>query len=81
MSALFAGVPEDLIALELESRGIQAELDEYPGACTYELDAHKRVIAAHPWLVERRTDWREARRVLKAAADKYAALWATAEIT
>lgn len=71
----FAGVPEDLIALELERRSLKADADSDPRACRYALDCCTRDIAAHPWLVERKTDWRAARKVLKAAADRYAALW------
>ena len=71
--SILGTVPYDLVVLEIQRREIQAELDETPGACTYELDAHKRVIAAHPWIASRRTHWRTARRLLAEAADRYSA--------
>lgn len=71
----FAGVPEDLIALELNRRNLKAHVDSDPRACRYELDCHTRDIAQHPWLVERKTDWRAARRLLKTAADEYLRRW------
>lgn len=79
--SILGTVPYDLVVLELQRRELKAELDQRPGACTYELDALKRDIAAAPWLVERRADWRAARRELAAAADRYLASWTTATLT
>jgi hypothetical protein len=74
--SILGSVPYDLVVLEIQRRELKAELDQHPGACTYELDALKRDIAADPWLAERRADWRTARKELAAAADRYIAQWA-----
>lgn len=71
--SILGTVPYDLVVLEIQRREIKAELDQRPGACTYELDTHKRVIAGHPWLASRRADWRTARRELAEATDRYLA--------
>jgi hypothetical protein len=78
--SILGPVPYDLVLLEIQRREIKAELAAHPGACTYELDAHKRVIAAHPWLAERRADWRTARRQLAEATDRYLARCAAATL-
>lgn len=78
--SILGSVPYDLVVLEIQRRELKAELDAHPGACTYELDALKRDIAADPWLVERKADWRTARRELAAAADRYLASWTSATL-
>lgn len=78
--SILGTVPYDLVVLEIQRREIKAELADHPGACTYELDAHKRVIADHPWLASRRADWRAARRELAEATDRYLARCAAAAL-
>jgi hypothetical protein len=67
-------VPEDLIELELARRDRKTEHDAWAAqhghdGCRYSLYRAEQAIAKHPWLVERKTDWRAARKALKQAAD------------
>lgn len=68
-------VPEDLIALELERRAEKARYDASRKLCRYVLYSAEKAISTHPWIVERKTDWRAARKALKNASDAYAAKW------
>ncbi|HMH76880.1 MAG TPA: hypothetical protein VK547_09670 [Candidatus Udaeobacter sp.] len=64
-------VPEDLIALELTRREQKADYEAQPEhrRCRYALYGTEQKLAAHPWLVARKADWRTARKALKQAAD------------
>jgi hypothetical protein len=62
-------VPTDLVALELARREAKAKFDVGPKLCRYALYRTERDVAAHQWLVERKADWRSARKSLRLAAD------------
>lgn len=62
-------VPADLIALEVARREQKAKYEASRKLCRYALYLAEKDIATHPWIVERKADWRAARKALKAAAD------------
>lgn len=68
-------VPTDLIALELERREQKAKYEASRKLCRYALYTAEKAVAGHPWIVERKADWRAARKELKAASDAYVAKW------
>lgn len=65
-------VPSDLIALELACREQKAKYEASKKLCRYALYRAEQAIATHPWIVERKADWRTARKALKVAADEAA---------
>ena len=62
-------VPADLIALELARREQKTRYEASKKLCRYALYRAEKAVADHPWIVERKADWRAARKALKAAAD------------
>ena len=62
-------VPAGLVALELARRAEKVKYDASKKLCRYALYRAEKAIADHPWIVERKTDWRAARKALKTAAD------------
>lgn len=71
--ALAATVPPDLIELELDRRSVKDRTG--PGSCGYPLYRAGRAVAVHPWILQRRDDWRTARRALALAADEALLAW------
>jgi len=64
-----SAVPADLIALELARREQKTRYEASKKLCRYALYRAEKAVAEHPWIVERKADWRAARKALKAAAD------------
>jgi hypothetical protein len=64
-----SAVPADLIALEQARREQKTRYEASKKLCRYALYRAEKAVAEHPWIVERKADWRAARKALKAAAD------------